>query len=165
MACPGGCGGSATKSKHVEGRGKSLAPITGIPDDYPLVVVRYEGAEAKHTVIGLASRTKYGRKQRGDIFQVLREDVLAYPETFTILTEPTKEKEVLPSLPKDLRPAPVSLRPSIAPRPPVDEDGDVTLDGMIADGPVGTKTVNSFVPGVQTVAKKKKRTARKVAKK
>lgn len=90
----------------------SVEPITGVPENYPMVTARYEGPTAKHSVVGLATHRNYGRKQGGDIFQVHRSDVEAFPNMFTVLATPATEPEVLPKLPSALRgPEPI-LRPS-----------------------------------------------------
>lgn len=67
--------------------------------DYPKVRIRYEGPKGSHTVVGLASRTKYGRHEYGDVFWVLREDAAANPEYFKVLGD-QETGSVADSLPK-----------------------------------------------------------------
>jgi len=92
-----------------------VAPITDIPEGYPMVTVRYDGPTAKHEVIGMATGKHYGRKQKGSIIHMDRADVEAYPEMFTVLASPSVEASPLPKLPEQLRAPEQVLRPSARP--------------------------------------------------
>lgn len=118
--------------------------VQGIPDNYPMVTVRYEGAAAKHNITGLATKIRYGRKKNGDIFQMHRDDVQANRELFTVLAEPSATASTLPKTPAEIRVPEPELRPSIVEVPP------------LGDGPVGTSPDSSFVETETSVKSKAK---------
>lgn len=71
--------------------------------DYGKVRARYNGAMGNHRVIGLATKTRYGRHKRGDVFWVHRDDVSAHPEMFTVMGDELSVSALLPKTPDDLR--------------------------------------------------------------
>jgi hypothetical protein len=84
--------------------------------EYGKVRVRYNGPIGNHRVVGLATRTKYGRHKRGDVFWVQREDVEANPDVFIVLGDDLSIAARLPKTPDDLRldaVAPVVAEPSV----------------------------------------------------
>lgn len=85
-----------------------MKAIDGIPEGYPMVTVQYLGQGAKASIVGLATRRNYGRKQRGDIFQVHRDDIQAVPELFQVLASPTEPPNTLPKVPEHIA-APPSI--------------------------------------------------------
>lgn len=75
------------------------------------VRARYNGPIGNHRVIGLATRTKYGRHKRNDVFWVHRSDVEAHPEMFTVLGDDLSAASRLPKTPDDLRFPEIDLSP------------------------------------------------------
>lgn len=72
-------------------------------DEYGKVRVRYNGPIGNHRVIGFATKNKYGRHKRGDVFWVQREDVAANPDAFIVLGDDLSVAGKLPKTPEDLR--------------------------------------------------------------
>lgn len=72
---------------------------------YPKVRIRYQGPPGSHSVAGLATRTKYGRHEYGDVFWVYRADAEADPENYLILegAEGESQADLLPKTPDELR--------------------------------------------------------------
>lgn len=100
--------------------------------EYAKVRVRYEiGGQAAQTVVGLATRTKYGRKRRGDVFWVHREDIEAAPNWFTPLGD-APGASVVEALPK----TPDALRIAAVP--------DLPKERAIEELGIGTRATNAL---------------------
>lgn len=100
--------------------------------EYAKVRVRYEwGGLAKQTVVGLATRTSYGRHKRGDVFWVHRDDVAAAPNWFTPLGDELGAS-VVETLPK----TPGTLRIAAVPDPP--------RERAIEELGIGTRAINAL---------------------
>ncbi len=84
-----------------------MTPVQGLSEAvaYPKVRIRYQGPPGSHSVAGLATRTKYGRHEYGDVFWVHRADAEADPESYFIMDEGDSESQAgaLPKTPDGLR--------------------------------------------------------------
>lgn len=114
MPCPGGCGGRSSSPATHPRSAQRVTPVSRPRhqevmqmNDSELVEVEWiHPSMGQRPVVGVATRTKYGHKAKGDRFLVQRADAEAQPHYFRILddeeepSEPLMEEKAPPPAPE-----------------------------------------------------------------
>jgi hypothetical protein len=98
------CGGGGRR-RGTAGRVRSTNMTTREAKPYPKVLAQYNGPAAAHMIIGLATKTKYGRRKRGDTLYIYPEDIDADPTRWTVVEKQPVQSDALglPKTPDELR--------------------------------------------------------------